>query len=126
MNRPLIVLKFGSSVLRTAADLPQAIHEIYRYSREGFGVVAVDLRSGVLPTGLSPKRRPWVGTVGRGVYEHLLRNAERFELVAIAVRHRARHEASGVPGHWLLSLDEALQVPTDVVVEAIGGVALAA
>ena len=63
-----------------------------------------------------------LGAVGRGVYEHLLRNAERFELVAIAVRHRARHEASGVPGHWLLSLDEALQIPTDVVVEAIGGV----
>ncbi len=41
MNRPLIVLKFGSSVLRTAADLPHAVHEILRYSSEGFGVVAV-------------------------------------------------------------------------------------
>ena len=41
MNKPVIVLKFGSSVLRTAADLPQAVHEIFRYAREGFGVVAV-------------------------------------------------------------------------------------
>ena len=41
MNKPLIVLKFGSSVLRTAADLPRAVHEVFRHSREGFGVVAV-------------------------------------------------------------------------------------
>ena len=41
MSRPLIVLKFGSSVLRTVADLPSAVHEIYRYVREGFAVVAV-------------------------------------------------------------------------------------
>jgi len=41
VSRPTIVLKFGSSVLRTAADLPQAVHEIFRYARAGFGVVAV-------------------------------------------------------------------------------------
>ena len=41
MNRPPIVLKFGSSVLRTALDLPKAVHEIYRYAREGYGVIAV-------------------------------------------------------------------------------------
>lgn len=36
-----IVLKFGSSVLRTGSDLPAAVHEIYRWWREGFQVVAV-------------------------------------------------------------------------------------
>ena len=41
MSRPLIVLKFESSVLRTVADLPSAVHEMYRYVREGFAVVAV-------------------------------------------------------------------------------------
>ena len=41
MNKPIIVLKFGSSVLRTAADLPRAVHEIFRYTRDGFGVIAV-------------------------------------------------------------------------------------
>lgn len=41
MNQPLIVLKFGSSVLRTSDDLPQAVHEIFRFVREGFRVVAV-------------------------------------------------------------------------------------
>jgi homoserine dehydrogenase len=38
---PLIVLKFGSSVLRSEADLPAAVHEIYRWVRNGHRVVAV-------------------------------------------------------------------------------------
>lgn len=41
MRRKIIVLKFGSSVLRTPADLPQAVHEIYRWIREQYQVVAV-------------------------------------------------------------------------------------
>ena len=63
-----------------------------------------------------------LGAVGRGVYEHLLKQEERFEIVAVAVRRRAFHEASGVPGRLLFSLDQALEVQSDVVVEALGGV----
>jgi homoserine dehydrogenase len=37
----IIVLKFGSSVLRTDADLPNAVHEIYRWVRRGYRIVAV-------------------------------------------------------------------------------------
>jgi homoserine dehydrogenase len=37
----IIVLKFGSSVLRDERDLPRAVHEIYRWWRDGFQVVAV-------------------------------------------------------------------------------------
>ena len=37
----IMVLKFGSSVLRNEADLPTAVHEIYRWWRDGFQVVAV-------------------------------------------------------------------------------------
>jgi len=37
----VIVLKFGSSVLRSAADLPRAVDEVYRHLREGHRVVAV-------------------------------------------------------------------------------------
>lgn len=37
----IIVLKFGSSVLRSESDLPTAVHEIYRWWRDGFQVVAV-------------------------------------------------------------------------------------
>jgi aspartokinase len=35
------VLKFGSSVLKSRDDLPTAVHEIYRWYREGWSVVAV-------------------------------------------------------------------------------------
>jgi homoserine dehydrogenase len=37
----VIVLKFGSSVLRSESDLPSAVHEIYRWWRRGKQVVAV-------------------------------------------------------------------------------------
>ena len=37
----ITVLKFGSSVLRSESDLPTAAHEIYRWWREGFQVIAV-------------------------------------------------------------------------------------
>jgi homoserine dehydrogenase len=39
--RDVIVLKFGSSVLHTRSDLPGAVHEIYRWYREGHRVIAV-------------------------------------------------------------------------------------
>jgi len=37
----IVVLKFGSSVLRDQKDLPRAVHEIYRWWRQGAQVVAV-------------------------------------------------------------------------------------
>jgi len=40
-EKRIIVLKFGSSVLRNENDLPAAVHEIYRWWRNGFQVVAV-------------------------------------------------------------------------------------
>jgi homoserine dehydrogenase len=36
-----VVLKFGSSVLRNEDDLPTAVHEIYRWWREGVPVIVV-------------------------------------------------------------------------------------
>jgi len=41
MPGKVIVLKFGSSVLQSRADLPQAVHEIYRWIRQQYRVVAV-------------------------------------------------------------------------------------
>lgn len=38
---PIIVLKFGSSVLRTRAQLPAVVHEIYHWYRAGWRVVAI-------------------------------------------------------------------------------------
>lgn len=41
MHRGLIVLKLGGSVLRGPDSLSDAVHEVYRWRREGFGVVVV-------------------------------------------------------------------------------------
>jgi len=41
MPRKVIVLKFGSSVLQSRAQLPHAVHEIYRWIRRQYRVVAV-------------------------------------------------------------------------------------
>lgn len=41
MRPRLIVLKLGGSVLKNEASLASAVHEIYRWRRDGFGVVAV-------------------------------------------------------------------------------------
>jgi homoserine dehydrogenase len=38
---PVIVLKFGSSVLTSEAAIPNAVHEVYRWYRRGFRVIAV-------------------------------------------------------------------------------------
>jgi len=38
---PIVVLKFGSSVLRSAADFPLVVDEVYRRLREGVRVIAV-------------------------------------------------------------------------------------
>jgi len=40
-ERQAIVLKFGGSVLREESDVDAAVHEIYRFLREGYRVVAV-------------------------------------------------------------------------------------
>ncbi len=41
VSQEIVVLKFGSSVLRRPEDLPSVVTEIYRYARAGRGVVAV-------------------------------------------------------------------------------------
>ena len=63
-----------------------------------------------------------LGTVGGGVYRHLLADAARFTVVGIGVRDGERHRAAGVPGA-LLSTDpwELIERPCDVVVEALPG-----
>jgi aspartokinase len=39
--KEVVVLKFGSSVLGSRADLLNAVHEIYRWYRDGSGVIVV-------------------------------------------------------------------------------------
>lgn len=41
MSEPILVLKFGGSVLTGASDVRRAVDEVYRFHRRGVGVVAV-------------------------------------------------------------------------------------
>jgi len=45
-GRPLTVLKLGGSVLRDESDLAHAVHEVYRWAREGPVVVVVSALEG--------------------------------------------------------------------------------
>jgi homoserine dehydrogenase len=40
-GQPVIILKFGSSVLTSESAIPVAVHEIYRWYRRGYRVIAV-------------------------------------------------------------------------------------
>jgi homoserine dehydrogenase len=53
----VIVLKFGSSVLRSTDDLPNVVHEIYRWYREGQSVIAVVSAIGKTTEALIAKSR---------------------------------------------------------------------
>jgi homoserine dehydrogenase len=74
-SSPTIVLKFGSSVLRSEADLPLAVHEIYREWRAGHRVLAVvsalgcttdDLLKRAQQLGLPPQREGLAALLGTG------------------------------------------------------------
>lgn len=60
-----------------------------------------------------------LGTIGEGVYRHLAAMQDRFEIVAVAVRHGGRDRRVSVP--VLSDATEAAQLACDVVVEAMGG-----
>ncbi len=63
-----------------------------------------------------------LGTVGRGVYQHLCAQPKHYEVVGIAVRCPERHIQTGIPAS-LLSADpwEVIERPCELVVECIGG-----
>lgn len=67
-----------------------------------------------------------LGTVGRGVYEFLSSNPERYELTGILVKDPRRHLKTGVPAELIVldaadALHRALAQKADVVIEALGG-----
>jgi homoserine dehydrogenase len=97
MSARIVVLKFGSSVLRSEADLPAAVHEIYRWYREGRRVIAVvSAFEGVTDALLAraraldsePEPHALAGFVATG-------EAATAQLLALALAR------SGVPAHAL-------------------------
>jgi homoserine dehydrogenase len=65
---PIAVLEFGSSVLRSEADLPRVVHEIYRWVRNGHRVIAVVSAIGNTTEELLARAR----TFGAGVNDHAI------------------------------------------------------
>lgn len=60
----VIILKFGSSVMRTRADVPNAVHEIYRWYRLGYRVLAVVSAIGLTTDELLSEADEVLGRVG--------------------------------------------------------------
>lgn len=64
-----------------------------------------------------------LGSVGMGVYQHLVQHPDRFEVIGISVRDTARQIAAGIPA-WLFRHDPvalATDPRADIVIELIGG-----
>lgn len=89
----VIVLKFGSSVLRSEADLPRAVHEIYRWIRDGYSVVAVVSAFGKTTDQLLASAREYSTQPPEGALALLLSTGEKraAALLALAL------DRAGVP-----------------------------
>ena len=90
----VIVLKFGSSVLRSEADLPRAVHEIYRWLRDGYSVVAVVSAFGKTTDQLLASAREYSDQPPEGALALLLSTGEKraAALLALAL------DRAGIPG----------------------------
>lgn len=85
MTGGTIVLKFGSSVLRSRADLPAAVHEIYRWYRAGWRVVAVVSAIGDTTEILLDEARDFASTPEPNATAELLATGERHSAALLGV-----------------------------------------
>jgi homoserine dehydrogenase len=126
------VARFGGA----GSDLT-ALHLAHRLGADHCRLVRAEAWTEVSPgpTALDEARAPryplaaplrvallGLGTVGGGVYRHLLAQLDRFAVVGAAVRDPEPHIRAGVPA-TLLERDpwRLLERPCDLVVEALGG-----
>lgn len=102
----IVVLKFGSSVLRTEADHARAVHEIYRHVRRGRRVVAVASATGRATDGLIGTARRVSETPAPTALAALLATGERASAALLAIAL----DAAGVPATLLDPIDAGLVV----------------
>jgi homoserine dehydrogenase len=63
------------------------------------------------------------GTVGRGVFERLMANPDRFEIVAVVTQHPAQHVMRGVPASIATNdLEQALRPDVHLIIECLSGI----
>ncbi len=93
----ITVLKFGSSVLRSEADLPSAVHEIYCHWRAGAQVIAVVSALGDTTDQLMRRAESWCQQPDRSALAALLATGESASsaLLGLALNR------SGIPSRVL-------------------------
>ena len=93
----ITVLKFGSSVLRSEADLPSAVHEIYCHWRAGAQVIAVVSALGDTTDQLMRRAESWCQQPDRSALAALLATGESVSsaLLGLALNR------SGIPSRVL-------------------------
>lgn len=120
--------------------LPEGVvqHKAVRFAKEhglvfGVGLVGQAIGSLVGPqaTRLAAAKRELaklrvgflgLGTVGLGVFQHVARLPEQFEVAAIGVKNVQKHIDAGIPPTLLSSdLNGVVDSACDVIVETIGG-----
>lgn len=81
----IIVLKFGSSVLRSRAQLPAAVHEIYHWYRAGWRVVAIVSAIGATTERLLGEARELCAQPEPSATAELLATGERHSAALIGI-----------------------------------------
>jgi homoserine dehydrogenase len=120
--------------------LPEGVvqHKAVRFAKEhglvfGVGVVGRPVGSLIGPqaTRFAAAKREnaklrvaflGLGTVGLGVFQHVARLPDQFEVAAIGVKQVQKHIEAGIPPALLSQdLDAVVDSPCEVIVETIGG-----
>jgi homoserine dehydrogenase len=104
MAGEIVVLKFGSSVLRGRGDLPAATHEIYRWYRAGHRVIAVVSAIGDTTELLLAEARELDANAEPHALAELLATGERHAAALLGVAL----ERAGVPARVLCPRDVQL------------------
>ena len=85
MQQSIVVLKFGSSVLRSVSDLPAAVHEIYRWYRDGSRILAVVSALGDTTEQLLAQARQLAPTPDAQATAQLLATGERTSAALLGI-----------------------------------------
>ena len=85
MQQTIVVLKFGSSVLRSVDDLPAAVHEIYRWYRDGSRILAVVSAMGDITERLLAQARQLAPTPDAQATAELLATGERASAALLGI-----------------------------------------
>lgn len=106
LRASVVVLKFGSSVLRTEADYTRVVHEIYRHVRRGRRVVAVVSATGHATDSLLATAQRMSDSPPPASLAALLATGERASAALLTIAL----DAAGVPASLLDPIEAGLRV----------------